>query len=156
MKLYIKRDRTVCGSMFAVLDESGGNRYYVSSVKNSVVLCDTDGRILLRIKRIILPALKSYTLVSGERTIRFMINSKKSYCWFYGMPWHIRGDFFLKSFDIIGADNSVVATHAERFADGGGGYELNIFSEHNELLCVGVAVCSNLESKVDNRVLQTV
>ncbi len=156
MKLFIKRDRTADGSLFAVLDEFGENKYYVRSVKNSIVLCDLRGKTLFRIKRLILPALRSYTLVSDERTIRFMINPKKSHCWFYGMSWHVRGDFFTKSFDIIDADNSLVATHARRFCGGGSGYELNINSEHNELFCIGVAVCANIESKVDNHVLQTV
>lgn len=156
MKLFIKRDNSTDGALFAVLDEFCENRYYVKSVKNAVVLCDLKGKPLLKIKRLILPALMTYSLVTRERTIRFMVNPKKSVCWFYGAPWHIRGDFFSKSFDIMDADNSVVATHAERFSDGGSGYELNINSEHNELMCVGVAVCANMQSKVDNPVLQTV
>lgn len=156
MKLFIKRDKTTDGTLFVVLDEYLNSKYCIKSVKNSVVMIDKNGKKLLRIKRIMLPALRTYTIVSGERTIRFMINQKKAYCFFYGISWHIRGDFFAKSFDIINADNSVVATHARRFADSGGGYELNINSEYNELLCVGVAICANLEEKVDNHVLQTV
>ncbi|MBQ7504292.1 MAG: LURP-one-related family protein [Ruminococcus sp.] len=154
MKLFIKRDKTVDGAMFAVLDELGKNKYYVKSAKSHIVLCDLKGKTLLKIKRILLPALRTYTLVSCERTIRFLINPKKSYCWFYGMSWHIRGDFFAKSFDIMEADNSVAATFARRFNDDG--YELIVNCEHNELLCIGVAVCACLEAKVDNHVLQTV
>lgn len=154
MNLFIKRDRTVDGALFAVFDEKGENKYYVRSVKNCIVLCDLKGKTLLRIKRILLPALKTYTLVSSDRTIRLLINPKKSYCWFYGMSWRIRGDFFSKSFDIMDADNSVAATFARRFDDDS--YKLIINCEHNELLCIGVAVCANLESKVDNHILQTV
>lgn len=154
MKLYIKRDKTIDGALFAVLNESGENKYYVKSTKNHVVLCDLKGKTLLKIKRILLPALRTYTLVASERTIRFLINTKKSYCWFYGMSWHIRGDFFEKSFDIMEADNSVAAIFSRRFDDDC--YELDINCEHNELLCLGIAICANLESKVDNHVLQTV
>ena len=156
MKLFIKREKTADGSLFSVLDEFCQNKYYVKSLRNSIVLCDLNDKALLRIKRLIMPALRSYTLVSDERTIRFMINQRKSNCWFYGMSWHIRGDFFTKSFDIIDADNSTVATHARRFSEGSSGYELNINSEHNEFFCIGVAICANIESKVDNHVLQTV
>ena len=156
MKLFIKRDKTVDNALFAVLDEFCNNKYYVKSEKNNIVLCDLKGKVKLKIKRLVLPAVKTYTLVSEERTMRFIINPKKSYCYFYGMSWHIRGDFFAKSFDIIGADNSVVATHEKRFSENGSGYELNINSEHHELLCIGIAVCANLEAKVDNHVLQTV
>ena len=156
MKLFIKRDRTADGSLFCVLNEFCKDKYYVRSAKNSIVLCDLNDKVLLRIKRLILPSLKAYTLVSAERTIRFMVNPRKSYCWFYGMSWYIRGDFFTKSFDIMDADNSVVATHARRFCDGGSGYELNIFAEHNECFCIGVAVCANIEAKVDNFVPVTV
>lgn len=154
MKLFIKRDRTVDGALFAVFDELGENKYYVKSTKNHIVLCDLKGKTLLKIKRILLPALRTYTLVSSERTIRFLINPKKSYCWFYGMSWHIRGDFFEKSFDVMEADNSVASTFARRFNDDG--YELIINCEHNEFLCIGVAVCACLEAKVDNLVMQTV
>ena len=82
MKLYIKRDKTIDGALFAVLNESGENKYYVKSTKNHVVLCDLKGKTLLKIKRILLPALRTYTLVASERTIRFLINPKKSYCGF--------------------------------------------------------------------------
>lgn len=156
MKLFIKRDKTVDGALFAVFDDCGNNRYYVKSTKSSILLCDTDGKTLLKIKRILLPALRTYTLVSAERTVRFVINPKKQSCRFYGISWHIIGDYFDKSFEIINADNSVAATHCKCFSESGGCYELNINSEHNELMCVGVAVCANLESKVDNPVLQTV
>lgn len=156
MKLFIKRDKTINGALFAVLDEHGDNKYYVRGEKNTVSVCDLDGKVLLNLKRLTLPVLRTYSLNSKERSVKFVVNPKKSLCYFYGVSWHLRGDYFAKSFNIIDADNSIVATHAERFSDGGGGYELNINSEHNELFCVGVAVCANLESKVDNRVLQTV
>ena len=154
MKLFIKRDKTVDGALFAVLDEYGENKYYVKAAKNCIVLLDLNGNTLLKIKRLLLPAAKTYTLISNDRTIRFLINPKKAFCAFYGISWHIRGDFFAKSFDIIDADNSVAATFSKRFNEDG--YELIINCEHNEYLCLGVAICSNLESKVDNLVIQTV
>lgn len=156
MKLFIKRDKTVDGAMFAVLNENCENKYYVKNVKNIISLCDLHGKALLKIKPLALPALRAYSLSTKQKSVRFIVNQKKSTCYFYGISWHIRGDFFAKSFDIIDADNSVAATHAERFCNGGRGYELNIYSEHNELFCIGVAVCANLCSKVDKPVLQTV
>ncbi len=156
MKLFVKRDKSADGAMFAVLDEFCNDKYYVKTVKNNIALCDLRGKVMLKIKPLPLPALRAYSLSTRQRSVRFIVNSKKNTCYFYGISWHIRGDFFAKSFDIMDADNSVAATHAERFCDNGSGYELNIYSEHNELFCIGVAVCANLQSKVDNHVLQTV
>ena len=58
--------------------------------------------------------------------------------------------------DIIDADNSLVATHCERFSKLGDGYELNIRGEDCELFCIGTAVCVNLTQRVKQPKLQTV
>lgn len=156
MKLYIKRDKTVDGAMFAVFDQNGRNKYYVRGDKNTIKVCTLNNKALLSIKRLPLPGLKAFSLTSKERSVRFIINPKKYNCFFYGISWQIRGDFFSGSFEIIGADNSVIASHSKSFSSGEGSYELDINSEHNELFCIGIAVCSNLESKVDKLVVQPV
>ena len=110
MKLFVKRDKTVDGSMFAVLDENCRDKYFIRCSKNNIILVDLNDEVLLKVKQLLLPALKTFSISSKERNIKLMINSKSS-CYFYGISWHIRGDFFTKSFDIIDADNSVVAVH---------------------------------------------
>lgn len=156
MKLYIRRDKSAGSSLFEVLDEQCNTKYYVKNTKNHIALCGADDKVLLKIKQLTLPAVRTYSLSTSRKSIKFMVNPKKKLCRFYGISWHIRGDYFVKSFDIMDADNSVTATFAKRFCDGGDGYELNINSEHNELFCIGVAVCANLNAEVDKRVLQTV
>lgn len=158
MKLYIKRDKTTDDSMFIVFDEICMEKYYVTGSKNTMVLTDLQHNCLMKIKRLPLPALKAYSITADRGNIKFIVNNAVNYfsCYFYGIPWHIRGNVFNKSFDIIDADNSLVATHSKRFSRCGDGYELNVINEHRELFCIGTAVCVNLEAKVDNVQVQTV
>lgn len=158
MKLYIKRDKSTDDSMFIVFDEICEEKYYVTGSKNTMTLTDLHHNKLMTVKRMPLPALKAYSISAGNKNIKFIMNNSLSSvaCYFYGIPWHIRGDVFTKSFDIIDADNSLVATHFMRFSRCGDGYELNVMNERRELLCIGTAICVNLEARVDNARVQTV
>ena len=158
MKLYIKRDKSTDKSMFVVFDEYCNEKYYVVGSKDKLELISTDKSKLMTIRRVPLPALKAYSITVGKNNIKFIIgnsNSKVS-CYYYGIGWHIRGNIFIKSFDILDADNSLVATHAQRFSSCGDGYELNVVNESRELFCIATAICINLVAKVDNPCPQTV
>lgn len=158
MKLYIKRDKTSDDSMFVIFDEQGREKYNVTRSKNTIYMFDTENALRLKVRQLPLPAIRAYSLTAGNRNIKFIMNGKPTAlnCYYYGTSWHIRGDVFAKSFDIIDADNSLIATHCKRFSDTGDGYELNVFAEHSEYLSIGTAICVNLCATVDNRVVQTV
>ena len=93
-----------------------------------------------------------------KQNIKFIMNNsnKFSNCYFYGVGWRVRGNVFIKSFDIIDADNSLIATHIKRFSPCGDGYELNVINESKELFSIATEICVNLEAKVDNPRMQTV
>ena len=158
MKLYIKRDKTSDDSLFVIFDELGNEKYNVTRSKNTIYMFDSDNTLRLKVRQLPLPAIRAYSLTAGNRNIKFIMNGRPTAlnCYYYGTSWHIRGDVFAKSFDIIDADNSLVATHCKRFSDTGDGYELNVFFEHSEYLSIGTAICVNLSAMVDNRVVQTV
>lgn len=157
MKFYIKRDKTVGDSLFIIFDDRGRERYYVNGSKNTSYISDLNGRILVKIHRLPLPALKAYSISSGNYNIKFFINtsSKSPSCYFFGNSWLIRGDINRNTFDIIDADNSLVASHVRSFSKTGC-YELEISKGNSELFCIATSICVDLEAKVDNPTLQTV
>ncbi|MGN0489708.1 MAG: hypothetical protein ACI4HO_10640 [Ruminococcus sp.] len=158
MKLYIKRDKSSENSMFIVFDELCKEKYLVTGSKDKLKLKNLKGETLLKIKRIPFPTLRTYSITAKSSNIKLVISSLKTAvnCYFYGIGWHIRGNIFIKSFDIIDADNSLVATHIRRFSPCGDGYELNVINEDRELFSIATALCVNLEAKVDTVQMQPI
>ncbi|MBQ5397878.1 MAG: hypothetical protein IIU14_00380 [Ruminococcus sp.] len=156
MKRYIKRDKSAENNLFLIYDELGLELYRVFRQKNNVVLSDTEGKKLLKIKTLPLPKLCAYSISDGKNSIKLIINPQKCSCGFYGTPWQIRGELFSGSFDIIDADNSLVCSHERSFSNGKSCYLAEIESSHNELLCLGTAVCADIRQKADKLCVQTV
>ncbi|MDD5796305.1 MAG: hypothetical protein PUD24_05165 [Oscillospiraceae bacterium] len=161
MKLYIKRDIHSCNSRFIVLDELCHEKYTVFSSGKSfekLKISDLSGNVKTKINRLPLPLLHAYSISSGKTNIKFILNPAKNAqnCYYYGISWHIRGQVFLKSFDILDVDNSVIAVLSRCFESCVDGYALTIYSEEYEQLCLASAVCANLASLSDNPALQTV
>lgn len=158
MKLYIKQDKSIENQLFIVYDELCNEKYFVKGNKDKLYIVDLSGDTLLKIRRIFLPTLKAFSITAQKQNIKFIINNSNKFpnCYFYGIGWRVRGNVFIKSFDIIDADNSLVATHIKRFSPCGDGYELNVINESKELFSIATAICVNLEAKVDNPQMQTV
>ena len=158
MRLYIKQDMSIENQLFIVYDELCNEKYFIKGNKDKLYLVDLSGETLLRIRRIFLPTLKAFSITAQKQNIKFIMNNsnKFSNCYFYGVGWRVRGNVFIKSFDIIDADNSLIATHIKRFSPCGDGYELNVINESKELFSIATAICVNLEAKVDNPRMQTV
>lgn len=157
MKLYIKRDKTVNNSLFIVFDQFCNEKYFVTGSKDKLCVSDVFGNHCLNIYRMPLPKIKVFSISAGKNNIKFFVNtSKENSCYFYGIGWRIRGNIFTKSFDIVDAENYVVATHGKDFSKCSDGYGLTVNNEDMELFCLATALCVNLESKVDKTLLQTV
>ena len=75
MKFYIKRDKTVGESLFVIFDEQGKEKYYVTGSKNTCHISDTSGRVVVKIHRLPLPALKAFSISSGNYNIKFFVNT---------------------------------------------------------------------------------
>jgi uncharacterized protein YxjI len=144
--------------MFVVLDELLNEKYLVTGSKDNIAVKDLQGNSLLKIKHTPLPAVKAYSIKDGKSSMRFFIGSTRTTvnCYFSGIGWHIRGNVFTKSFDIIDADNSLVATHSKAFGKCIDGYGLNVINEDRELFCIAVAICVNLGARLDNPQIQPV
>lgn len=155
MRVFVKQNKTPDGRLFTVYDELFHEKYEVSRVKNRILLLDKHKKAHMRIKQMPLPALKAYSITADRRNAKFFINPNMT-SFFYGVAWHIRGDLGTNSFDVISADNSVVAVHCKRFCEAGDCCELNIEDDRDELLCLGISVCVNLSARVEKLVAQTV
>lgn len=158
MKLYLKRDLSSENSRFLVLDELCRESFYVLSSGKSLeklVITTADGMVVTKINRLPLPMFFAYSITANGRNIRFILNPAKNArnCYYYGVSWHIRGDVFTKSFDILDVDNSVLAVHSRCFGVCDG-YELNIYSEENLQLCLASAVCVNTVALCDNTAIK--
>ena len=155
MKIFLKRDTSTSDSLFTVFDELCKEKYFVTRSKNTIRIVDLSDSVVMKIKRMPLISVNAYSLIVSGKSVRLIINPNDR-LYYYGLPWHIRGELMTKSFDIIDADNSLVATHCERFSKLGDGYELNIRGEDCELFWIGTAVCVNLTQRVKQPKLQTV
>lgn len=158
MKLYIKRDKSDGNRLFIIYDELCREKYFAKGNKDKLEISDLSGDVLAKIRRHYLPALNAYSITAHKCNIKFIMNSNNRAvnCYFYGIGWRIRGNAFTKSFDIIDADNSLVATHSKSFSPCSDGYALSIFNESKELFCIATALCVNLEARLDNVQMQTV
>ena len=158
MKLYIKRDKCADNRMFTIFDEFCNEKYYVTGTKDKLSLMNLNKEYMMSVRRAPLPALMAYSITAGKTNIKFILGkpNSKVQCYYYGISWRIRGNVFIKSFDIMDADNSIVATHVKRFSPCGDGYELNVLNEKMELFCIATSLCINLSAKVDNPMYQTV
>ena len=126
----------------------------VSSGKSleKLIITDTNGLTITKISRLPLPLLHAYSITSGRKNIRFILNPAKNAqnCYYYGISCHIRGQVFTKSYDILDVDNTVIATHSRCFGNCAEGYELNIYNDENEQFCLASAVCVNMAVLADN------
>ncbi|MDR0914065.1 MAG: hypothetical protein LBM65_02720, partial [Oscillospiraceae bacterium] len=122
MKLYIKRDTSDLLARFSVLDEQCKEKYLVLGSRSpsgeKLVITDTQGEKLLKIKKIPLPVLHAFSIGNKEENFKLIVNlsAKSSTCYYYGISWRIRGDISTGSYDIIDADGTVVASHIKRFS----------------------------------------
>lgn len=148
---------------FTVFSESGEPKYYVVFKKtHSIIKLDVNNsekQTVAKIRQMPLPAILAYSLCANNgRNVKLMINKKsdKISCYYYGINWHICGDICSKTFRIIDVDNTVIATHQKSFSSLTDSYELDIFDETNELICVTTCVCINLMNTVDNLAIPAV
>lgn len=157
MKLFVKRDISTPDAGFTVFSESGQPKYYVVFKKTYPVIKlevnNSESLTVAKIRQLPLPAILAYSIgVGNGKNVKLMINKKgdKIGCYYYGINWHISGDICAKTFRIIDVDNTVIATHQKSFSSISDSYEINIFDDKNELLCVTTSVCINLLNTVDN------
>lgn len=147
--------------IFTVKDCMGYDKYTVRSKEGSPVskiyIEDLFGSRRLVIRRIYFPLYTLYYMTSGgERISMATSHSNPEECMFYGISWHISGNVRRKSYNIMDADNSVVAAVAKAGVGNCDAIALNILCEQRELFSIGTAVCFCMEKTSECEVFQTV
>lgn len=161
MKVFLKRETTPGNVIFTVKDCMGDDKYTVTAKEGTPMskayIKDKAGANRLVIRRINLPMYTLYSISSGgERISLVTSHSNLQECVFYGISWRISGDVRKRSYDIVDADNSVVAAVTKAGVGKCDSIALNIFCEQRELFSIGVAICLCMEKTVDCEVFQTI
>ena len=160
MKLYIKRDVSDAVSRFSVLDCDLKEKYRIIGTKScfgeKLIIPDRGKTPLLCISRVVLPFCDAFFVSAKNEGYRLTVTKSRGAmsCRFYGISWRIRGDLITKSYDILDADNTVIATHIKRWSSSGFGCELNIFDESRELFCIAAVTCINSIITAENTAAQ--
>lgn len=158
MKLFIKNNLSV----FSVYDEKGNEKYSIVFTKTHPVLklkiLNVQKQPVAKITRLPIPAIYTFSINDGKRNVKLVFNIIKNnvLCRFYGVNWHIIGNLCTKQFSIFDVDNTLVASQQKIFSKKHGSYQLDVFDEENELVCVAISVCIDLFNTVDSKVAQTV
>ncbi len=162
MKLFLKRDVSANYCGFTVYDELGKPKYFSklrpsktgTKQKFNLVLFDTQGNRLAKIRQLSLASANTFVLRVGKSHITFVvvITSKGIYSYFYGNNWHIHGNIATKNFNIIDVDNSVISS--QRFYRDS--LEITINDEHNELYCILTSICACFINTLGMHAVQTV
>lgn len=168
MKVFLKRETVPengnkgnLNIIFTVKDCMGYDKYTVRSKEGSpvskVYVEDLFGVRRLVIRRIAFPLYTLYYMTSGgERISMATSHSNPDECMFYGISWHISGSVRRKSYDIMDADNSVVAAVAKAGIGKCDAVALNILCEQRELFSIGTAVCFCMEKTSECEVFQAI
>lgn len=159
VKIYLKRDSSDFSSRYIIFDELCDEKYrilgkHIASGERMYILKGEEK--VAKIRNIQFTVFRSYSITVKNETIRLIITKTGADYTvnFRGISWHIRGDIIAKSYDILDADNTIVATNCKRFSPCGDGYELNIFSDSRELFCIAIAVCIDSIAAVSQLTLQ--
>lgn len=168
MKVFLKRETVPqkgnkgnTNIIFTVKDCMGYDKYTVKSKEGSpiskVYVEDGCGTRRLVIRRISFPLYTLYYMTAGgERISMAASHSNPQECMFYGISWHISGNVLRKAYDIMDADNSVVAAVAKAGIGKCDAIVLNILCEQRELFSIGTAICLSMEKTSECEVFQAI
>lgn len=160
MKLYIKRDVSDEKSRFSVLDSDCKEKYRIEKVRSvfgeKLAILDKEKITCLTIRRFALFFFDVFYISTKNESYYLLLSKSQGNirCKFYAISWRIRGDLVTKSFDIMDADNTVVATHIKRWGCGGAGCELNVFDKSRELFALAAVTCINTLQTTETAAMQ--
>ncbi len=160
MKIYIKRDKSNETARYIVYSESGEELYKVAGeckghTERSYILCK--GYCVAKIRDTRLFMLRTCYVNTDRDSFHIVLTSSndKMKITFHGIDFHIRGDVFKTSYDLMNIDNSVVCCVSKRYIPHADALELNINDEKQVLNCIVCAIFLDSLCTVDAMTLQT-
>ncbi len=159
MKVYLKRDKSDENSRYIVYSESGEILYkiygsYKSHVEKIYVM--QEDKYIAKMRETLLGNFRTcYVTTSSDNFyIAMKCSRDKVSVTFRGAGFHIRGNVFDKSYDIMNIDNSVVGVVSRRFSTRADALELNVYDNKYILSCIACAVFFDTACVMDTSALQ--
>lgn len=159
MKIYLKRDKSDENSRYIVYSESGEILYkifgsYKSHVEKIYVM--QDSKCIAKMRETHLGNFRTCYVTTAEDNfyIAMKCSREKVAVTFRGAGFHIRGNVFEKSYDIMNIDNSVVGVVSRQFSTSADALMINIYEVKYELCCIACAVFFDTACVMDTSALQ--
>lgn len=154
--LYIKQAVFSWPQHFEIRDAQGNTVYTVDSkmfsIGRKLTIASPSGAVLAKIEQEIFRFLPRYHVIIDGVTVLSMIKKftmfRDSYI-FEGSPYTLEGDFWSHNYRLL-EDGRVVMNVDKRWFTWGDTYELQIYDQIDELLCVAVCIivdCVNASKK---------
>lgn len=147
MKRYLQQDISDVCARYEVYDERGALIYRIRGRNTpsgeSIRICDPQGAVLCKVRRLGFHALGAYTITIGCETVRLNIavSAGRAAVRFRGISFSIRGDVMSGSYDIIDADKTVICTVYRDFTKGC--TTLTVNNREREIFCIAAVACLN-------------
>lgn len=157
MKFFIQKNKTAFNSVFNVYDEFGKEIFFTEIESNTkariLFIKNISGKIVAKIKRLEFGSIVFFKISTEKKTIRLIVGQNRGnvVCLCYGISWELVGNLTEKTFSILDVDNSMIANHKKIFSNREK-YELNVFKQNTELLCIAISICINSFNTLDNTV----
>ena len=110
---------------------------------------------VLKLRQTLLGNFRTCYVVSGEDSfhIAMKCSREKVSVTFRGTGFHIRGNVFDKSYDIMNIDNSVVGVVSRRYSARADAIELTVYDDKYILSCIACAVFFDTACVLDSAAL---
>ena len=160
MKIYLSRDASLENSRYIVYSETGDQIFDVCGKHKSGferLYIRQNGDIVAKISDTSISSLRSCYVNSKFGNFHFIstLTKDRMNVTFHKVPFHLRGNVILKSYDILDVDNTVIACVQKRFKTSSETLEINISNEKYLVHCIASAVCLNNFTTTDSLALQT-
>lgn len=149
MKYYIQRSGSSGNTLFRVYDKCGEPHYSAVFVKEGtlvkILLLDAAHQKVATIRRIGVEPFWCdviHTETGGRARLFQHLSSSGPQFYLSGVPWYFRGDFVVRSFDLLDAAGECVMTHGRCWNSMGESFGVEIRHQKSVVLglCIAIAI----------------
>lgn len=147
MNLFIRQAVFSWTDRFAILDEQGGDRYYVEgeffSWGKKLHVYDLAGNECAFLRQRVLSLLPRFEVFRDETMVAEIVKEFSLLHPRYsveGPGWNVEGSFLAHDYEILDAEGSVVVTIHKVWMSWGDCYELDIARDADEILALSVVL----------------
>ena len=160
MNLFLKYDGSYGDYGFEILDETAYTKYTVSvrteKNKQRIIIKNLNDQTIAEIfnKNIVFRYFS--VKCTGRFYILFPVLKEYFAFMIYGSTYRFAGDIAHGSFSLIDVDKSPIMTQKKCWGKCGEGFELNIYSQEQEIFSICCAVCAAIYMTASDTKIQMV